>query len=380
MLGRDDRIDFFRGLALLLIFVDHVPSSLLSLFGLKSLAFADAAELFFFVSGLTAALVYAPFMNQAGFAAGAARIWRRAWGLYCAHMILFVFVVAGVAIAVALSGREGYFVFFRVEHFFSQTDATIVPALLLSYQPAYLDVLPVYVVFFLALPWICFAASRNIWFALVPSFLLYIAVQLWGWTFRTYPWDATWLFNPLAWQFLFVLGIAVGHGQPRLDGVFGRWATALAALFAAVAAIVQFSAALHSLVPEIPSLHAFALPVYKANLGWLRVVSFLALAIVVARLMPGRGVLQRSALCAPVVRCGRNSLAVFCLGTLLAIPAQVAWHDGGHSTLLQLLVSIAGVALLLGFARALDLLKVLDRSGSAALDRPRALLSPAASQ
>ncbi|HEX5454837.1 MAG TPA: OpgC domain-containing protein, partial [Stellaceae bacterium] len=55
---RDLRLDFFRGLALIFIFVDHVPANFLSYFTLHSTAFFDAAEVFIFISGFTAALVY----------------------------------------------------------------------------------------------------------------------------------------------------------------------------------------------------------------------------------------------------------------------------------------------------------------------------------
>ena len=55
---RDLRLDFFRGVSLILIFVDHIPENVLSLFTLQSICFFDAAEVFIFISGFTAALVY----------------------------------------------------------------------------------------------------------------------------------------------------------------------------------------------------------------------------------------------------------------------------------------------------------------------------------
>ena len=56
--SRDLRLDFFRGVSLVLIFIDHVPENILSYFTLQGLTFFDAAEVFIFISGFTAALVY----------------------------------------------------------------------------------------------------------------------------------------------------------------------------------------------------------------------------------------------------------------------------------------------------------------------------------
>jgi hypothetical protein len=56
--SRDRRLDFFRGLALIFIFVDHIPKNVLSYFTIQAAQFYDAAEVFVFISGYTAALVY----------------------------------------------------------------------------------------------------------------------------------------------------------------------------------------------------------------------------------------------------------------------------------------------------------------------------------
>src|SRR5262249_13104504 len=55
---RDLRLDLFRGLSLLVIFIDHIPNNVLSYVTLHSIAFSDAAEVFIFISGYAAATVY----------------------------------------------------------------------------------------------------------------------------------------------------------------------------------------------------------------------------------------------------------------------------------------------------------------------------------
>src|SRR5580704_19475007 len=63
---RDLRLDFFRGLSLFFIFIDHIPNNVLSYGTLHTIAFSDAAEVFIFISGYTAALVYGQLLVRRG--------------------------------------------------------------------------------------------------------------------------------------------------------------------------------------------------------------------------------------------------------------------------------------------------------------------------
>ena len=55
---RDPRVDFFRGLALWFIFLDHVPSNTIGHLTLRNFGFSDATEIFVFISGYSAAIAY----------------------------------------------------------------------------------------------------------------------------------------------------------------------------------------------------------------------------------------------------------------------------------------------------------------------------------
>ena len=85
---RELRLDLFRGLALWLIFIDHVSPDLLSWFTIRSYGFSDAAEIFIFISGYTAAMVYGRAMLRFGFVIATARILKRVWEIYAAHVLL----------------------------------------------------------------------------------------------------------------------------------------------------------------------------------------------------------------------------------------------------------------------------------------------------
>src|SRR5271157_2790874 len=100
---RELRIDLFRGLALWLIFIDHVSPDVLTWFTIRSYGFSDAAEIFIFISGYTAAFVYGRAMFDSGFVIATARILRRVWQIYAMHVLLFAVLVAEVSyIAVGL--------------------------------------------------------------------------------------------------------------------------------------------------------------------------------------------------------------------------------------------------------------------------------------
>ena len=54
---RDLRLDLFRGIALWLIFLDHIPQNVVNWFTIRNNGFSDATEIFIFISGYTAAFV-----------------------------------------------------------------------------------------------------------------------------------------------------------------------------------------------------------------------------------------------------------------------------------------------------------------------------------
>src|SRR5690348_1298211 len=83
---RDLRLDLFRGIALWLIFLDHIPSNIVAWLTIRNYGFSDATEIFIFISGYTAAFVYGKAMLERGPLIAGARILRRAWQIYVAHI------------------------------------------------------------------------------------------------------------------------------------------------------------------------------------------------------------------------------------------------------------------------------------------------------
>ena len=95
--GRDLRLDFFRGLALWFIFLDHIPNNIVSWLTVRNYGFSDATEIFVFISGYTAVIAYSRMMLREGWLRAASRIYRRVWQLYVAHILLFVAFTAQIA-------------------------------------------------------------------------------------------------------------------------------------------------------------------------------------------------------------------------------------------------------------------------------------------
>ena len=184
---RDLRLDFFRGLSLIFIFIDHIPYNVLSYFTLQSNTFFDAAEVFIFISGYTAALVYGRRLAAKGAIYATAQIWRRAWTLYVAHIFLFVLFIAEVSYTAATFKNPMYNEEMRVADFLDEPHIAIIQALLLRFQPAFLDILPMYIVLLVIFPAVLLGLRRHWLLVLVPSAALYLAVQIFGISVAAYP-------------------------------------------------------------------------------------------------------------------------------------------------------------------------------------------------
>ena len=342
---RDDRFDFLRGLALLVIFIDHVPKNFFEAFTLHSVAFCDAAEVFFFISGYVAAMVYGRFMLKNGFVAATRKVWRRAGVVYGAQMLLLIAVLALVWTVIHATGDQTFRYIFRIQWVFDVPLAYVLPSLTMHYQPGYLDILPAYVVLLALFPAVLWAMSRSVWLVLVPSFALWLAVQVFGLTFWTTSGDR-WFFNPFAWQFLFVLGAVFGHPamKGKLDFARAPWLVWAAVAVAIPTAVIQLSDTLYQNGWLTTTLRPETMLFDKTSLGALRLVSFFALAVIARRTLPVSGVLSENRWTLPVIRCGRFSLQVFSFGALLSSLTAVSWVLTGSNVMVQTAAAIAGVA------------------------------------
>ncbi len=362
---RDLRLDFFRGVALVFIFVDHIPENFLSYFTLQAVAFFDAAEVFIFISGFTAAIVYGQRLAAKGWLYATAQIWRRAWQLYVAHVFLFVIFIAEVSYTAMAFNNPMYNEEMRVADFLDQPYISVIKALLLQFQPTFLDILPLYIVMMLIFPVILLGISYRPSLVLIPSLAAYLAVQLFGVPVPAYPEGHVWYFNPLAWQFLFVSGAVLGQfwargrSLPRLMPAL----LPLALVLLGAVLVVRVSWTLSSLWDGFPALFLREMwPVNKSNLSPLRLVPFFAAVLVVAAWIGPQARFLRARAARPLVVAGQQSLEVFCLGIVLSALGHFVLAEFPHGIAMQLAVNAVGILAMLLFAGMIDWYKRMDRA------------------
>jgi hypothetical protein len=366
---RDLRLDLFRGIALFLIFIDHIPGNVLSHFTCQSIGFCDAAEIFIYISGYAAALVYGRRMLERGLFIATVKILHRVWQLYVAHIFILVIFTALVASNTLAFEQTASGKALRVAKFFAEPQIAVIRALELRFQPAFLDILPLYIVLLAGFPLVLLLLRRHLLAAVVPSLGLYLAAYAFGLSLHGYPGYHPWFFNPLAWQFLFVIGAACGY-----VGVSGRkvpaappWLVGLAVMILLGAAVIRLSWTIHDLWETFPEILKEQLwPIDKTDLAPIRLVHFLALAIIVVRFVPANARFLRSRLVQPIIRCGQQSLQVFCLGILLSVLGYFVFAEWSDSLTAQLTVNIAGVALMIGAGAFITWYRNIDRDKTAA--------------
>jgi hypothetical protein len=362
---RELRLDLFRGLALWLIFIDHLPPSLLTWITLRNYGFSDATEIFIFISGYTAAFVYGRAMLESGFVVATARILRRAWQIYVAHVFLFTIFLAEISYVATSFDNPLYSEEMGIMDFLKQPDVTIIQALLLRFRPVNMDVLPLYIVLMLSLPLILALIRWKPDLTLALSAVLYAVTWEYDLYFSAYP-NGFWAFNPLAWQLLFVFGAwcALG-GANRMSRILASPITlslCIAYLFASFCVtLTWYVPQLGHVVPR--RIEQWMYPIDKTDLDVLRFAHFLALAAITVRFLPRDWPGLRSPWLKPLILCGQHSLEIFCLGIFLAFAGHFILAEVAGGAALHALISLGGILIMSGVAWVISWYKhVADKS------------------
>lgn len=368
---RDLRLDLFRGIALWLIYLDHIPSNIVAWVTIRNYGFSDATEIFIFISGFTAAFVYGRAMHDYGFVVSSARILKRAWQIYVAHIFLFAIYLAQIAYVARSFQNPLYAEEMGVLDFLQQPDVTIFQALLLKFKPVNMDVLPLYIVLMVLFAPILWVLLRNASVALAMSVTLYVAAWHFGWNLPAYP-AGGWFFNPFAWQLLFVFGAWCGvGGAERLKQLLRSRITITVAIayliFAFCITLTWHFPRLAPLVPKWLAEHIY--PIDKTNLDVLRFAHFLALAAVTVYFIPRDWPALKLKWLRPAILCGQHSLEIFCLGVFLAFAAHFAKVEISGGIAMQIAVSVLGILIMIAVAWLLSWYKTsAERKGA---NRPK---------
>lgn len=356
--GRDLRIDACRGIALWWIFLDHIPDNIGSWLTPRNYGFSDAAEIFMFVSGVTCALAYGRALRCEGWRGLIGRTLRRSWDIYVAFLLLTL----SCAILVHLLGDGRCADASNTRILLDQPGATLTRAAILQYRPVNTDVLPIFVLLhllFVPLLWLLLHRPNL---TLGASLALYALVHVFGWTVPAWP-DSHWAFNPIAWQFLVVLGawwmIDDNRVQPWVRSGPALVLAVLYLLFSLIIALSWRIKPLEALIPQtLAQLHDTS---DKSNLGPLRLLHFLAIAVLAAWLVPRNWRMLKTPVMRGAILCGQNSLPIYCLGVLLAFASHMALLSISNALAMQIALSMGGIVAMVVSAALLNLINIKPR-------------------
>ncbi len=356
--GRDNRVDVLRGLALASIFINHIPGNAFEHLTHKNFGFSDAAEVFVLLAGYAASMAWYPGFSGGRTAETMQRIWARAGLLYGCHLATTFAAVALFAAAAAITRWPGYLLdaapglYLNLATVFAEPGRAAVGLVTGGHQLGYFNILPLYICLLLMLPAMMALARFGLFWLLGASFSLWLAAGVFGINLPDYPRSGGWFFNPLSWQLLFAIGLALG--MARRQGITlrpNRSLLALAMVWLVFAAVFV----LHQSWASWPQL---ALPdrLYRFDKSFLplpRLLHVLALGYVVMMSPIGRwlGAISRDN---PLAVMGRNSLGVFCCGSFAAMAAAIVRSEWAGGLVLDALLVVAGLALQIALARHLD--------------------------
>ncbi|MET0971338.1 MAG: OpgC domain-containing protein [Tardiphaga sp.] len=346
--GRDLRLDLFRGIANWAIYLDHIPDNVVNWVTTRNYGFSDAADLFVFISGYTASFVYAKMMLERGFIVGATRLTKRVWQLYVAHVILFVIYIAAIGYVAQRYNDPDIINEFNVAGLVDNPIQTLTQGLLLKFKPLNLDVLPLYIVLMGLFPPVLWMMLRKPDLTMLASLALYFAARQFGWNLPAYPYG-TWYFNPFTWQLLFVFGawFALGGALESRSVIRSKVLLYFGIAYLLFALVMTMAGRFPDYGHMMPDwlFDAFN-PNDKTNLAPYRVLHFVIIAFFVTRFVPKEwkglewGVFQ------PLIKCGQQSLAVFCVGVFLSFVGHFQLMMSSGSLMAQIFVSAAGIGVM----------------------------------
>ncbi|VXC76328.1 conserved membrane hypothetical protein [Burkholderia sp. 8Y] len=313
MSGKSQRLvelDFFRGLVLLIIVVDHIGGSMLSHFTLHAFALNDAAEVFVFLGGFATATAYVSLAERRSERAARLRFVRRAFEIYRAFLITAALMLIATFLLRPFYGHAPNLVLRDLDTLTAAPVTSIAQILTFERQPYLAAVLPMYALFALSVPFVLPLARTKPWL------LLGLSLALWSFApgigeYMPSVDDNLWDFNPAAWQLMFTLGV-LARCQPVYQRVashrFG-WAVSAAALGLIV------GMAYYKLLVLPPVLDS----AFKRDLAGARVVNFLAIAWIATNLAR-YGVVKAVASRLPWIGAvGRDGMTCFIAGAAISL-------------------------------------------------------------
>ncbi len=359
---RDIRLDFFRGVAMIVILIAHITDNPWTLWIPGRFGFSDSTEIFVFCSGMASALAYGALFARAGWLLGTARVLHRIWQVYWVHIGVFLTLMF-LTLAANYSGifERDEVRALNLQPFLMHTGPNFFGLMTLTYVPNFFDILPMYIVLLALLPPMVALARIDPRLALLTSLTLWAVGTTGGLMIPAEWWFSpvstrSWFFNPFAWQLVFFTGYGLVAGwlpRPpvRRELVWLSVAVLVVTLPFAWHVTIGASGALQEWRRDWWALYD------KTRFGALRYVHFLALAYLAwvacgpegARLKALSRAWPRAL--GAVVDIGKQSLAVFAASMVLARVLGAFLELFGRGAVVTAALNIAGIALIWAVAR-----------------------------
>ncbi len=332
---RDFRIDFVRGIALLILFSDHVRGNIIYNYTPIAFGLSDMSDVFIFLSGYSCGLSYGSRLTDRGFINCAERAWARAAQLYIVKVIITIVALAILFLAEGRTEPVFFGLPWNMQLVKTNPIETIIAIETFRLELLQFFILALYVAFLLLLPLVVAGLSAYpylIWFisafvySLVQMFPMHICLPQ--------PWRDALFFNPFAWQFLFFCACAIAMLNPTSRSRLRP--KPLIVIVALMVVCLLFVIRSEFGVPWKSVL------INKQNLGLLRLLHFTCIVIVGYCAIPSSHILLRSRLARPFINCGQNALVGYCTGGFLAIFSEMALRALSPTWTVQLGINFAG--------------------------------------
>ena len=346
---RDHRIDLIRGLALAMIFINHMPGNWLENWTSRNLGFSDAAEVFVLLAGYAAAFAFSPYLKANDHRGAALKAARRVGVLYAAHLATTLSAIALFSSVMAAWGPSDTRDLIGIAPILDDPVGHMIAILLGGFQLSYFNILPMYVVLLALLPTMLWLAAKDLRLLAAASLATYLLTNMGGVMLPRSSNGDSWFFNPLAWQLVFVVGLVLGLRRSIGNQLVAyRWSCYLLAagylIFAAVWKLGQFGGDLETAI-----LPAWMGSLQKSNLPLTRLFHVLALAYVVCHspvwrwlsLLPKDFVLTQM---------GRHSLPVFMAGSLLSMAGWIVLKETQGGPVIDATVAAVGLVVMAALA------------------------------
>ncbi len=365
---RDVRLDFFRGLCLVIIYIAHIWDNSWAHYIPARFGFSDATEIFVFCSGMASAVAFGGVFVKRGLWMGTARIAYRCWQVYWSHIGLFLVVAALMVgldqLITSPESKAGYVAGLGLTTAFTQHAAELLFGLMtLRFVPNFFDILPMYLVVLALVPVVMALAAKDKRLLAVVLVVLWAVARTGALDLPAEPWAAqpgvtpkTWFFNPFSWQLIFFTGFAFMLGwlpQPPVSTSLVRVCIG----FVVLSVLVAWWPLVETQPVLLAAWNAIAPLTDKTHFGALRYLHFLALAYLAYVAVGPNGARLQGPVVEVFRRLGQQSLAIFMSGLVLSFVASAILNVTGRGVIATAVINLGGIGVLIVIARVVTWFK-----------------------